>query len=341
MGCRVSYCQDSNELLLTQKGGIYEISTHDTPSTGQSTSFTLDTMDSKNLCPFEKIKRTATWFLSDRPDCTELSSVLDLWSETVTSELEKTVINHEDLTTKIAVDYEMKTFEIIHEVDGIRSFRCIQQFCRKLNSVYMLPVYQEFDKANFEKIEAFLLSLTSLTVSFYLKLGSEIDCGIGVNKPMTCMNLSKFLEGCTELESVMRWYNLINHPIPISFTQSLIKDSKTCRFYIFDGLKSTNYDRGLSIFEFFGAPLDESISQHFRKSSSDELIGGITLDSTRLLKLSIEVKYLNCTDQVGYELALSSTDKKWSALKTQNPDAATILELDSEGYHLYASNVLL
>ena len=341
MGCKVSYCQDSNELLLTQKGGLHEFSTHDTPSTGQSTSFTLDTLDSKNGCSFENIIRTAKWYLSDRPDYDQLHALLELWTETVTSELEKAVINHEDLTTKIAVDYEMKSFQIIHEVDGIRSFNCIQNFCKKLNGVYMLPVYAGFNREHFEKIQAFLLSLTSLTVSFYLKLGNEIDCGIGVNKPMTCSNLNKFLEGSIELESVMRWYNLINHPVPISFTQSLIKDSKTCKFYIFDGLKSTNYDRGLSIFDFFGAPLDESISQHLRKSSSDELIGSITLDSTRLLKLSVEVKHLTCTDQIAYELALSAPDKKWSALRTQIPEAATILELDSEGYHLYVCNIFM
>lgn len=334
MGCKASYCQDPNEFLLTHKGVLNETSTVSSPVSHKSTTPSLETDSAKGLMPFERLRRMAKCCLRDRPNYMELMDLISLWNETIYSKLELLVGMPEDLNTRVGVDSEGSSFFIIHEVDGIRNFSFIRDFCMKMNQGLQLTKSTRFNQEYYEYVQNFLRSLSPLTVSFYLTLGSELDCGIGINKPMNHKNLSQFLLTCPERESISRWCYLKNQPIPINFTYSMLFVKKTCKFYIFDGHKNSNFDRGFSIFDFFGAPLEEAVSAHFRRSRSDEIVSFFTLDENRVTTLGIEVQGLESTTEIARKLDAPFDEKKWVRFRNMLGEGKIVLELSSEGYHL-------
>ena len=96
-------------------------------------------------------------------------------------------------------------------------------------------------------------------------------------------------------------------PIPISLEFSCCRLKRSCCFYIFDGEKQENFQRAFAIFDYLGAPIQESIKQNFATSKSDEAFCTITIEPETITQASVEISNLeriaveNIVDLLGVE----------------------------------------
>ena len=185
MGCQVSECQEANEFLLTQPVPSFEstIVSNSYTLSDKSTKPSIDTfvrnqkLLTSSPLAFASVFSTARMVLRDQPNFPCLAAAMKLWKKTVYSPLQEALLLAEDMHTTIAYESTGEVFTITHEVDGLRVFSMIQAFCEQLRTLPLSLPCPTINPDAFSKIEGFLLSLTPLTVSFYLKLGAEIDCG--------------------------------------------------------------------------------------------------------------------------------------------------------------------
>ncbi|CAG9326229.1 unnamed protein product [Blepharisma stoltei] len=186
----------------------------------------------------------------------------------------------------------------------------------------------------FSRHEDFLLALCPLTISFYLKLGSHIDCGFGVEKPMDRKQLSQFLLHSAEAENISRWSYQNSHPIPIQFNYSCFHSSRTCNFYLFDGLKSQNYERGISMFECFGSPVSAEISKIIRRAKGEEVNCIIEIDQDSVISMAMQVHEHENSLAIAKELDTELDQKKWVKFQKLLQPKWLLLELNREGFRL-------
>lgn len=333
MGCKSSLCKDQSELLLSQQTSPKIHCSSNLSSTYPSLQTAILKKEFENsISTANKIKSSAKVMLRDKVNYSELMQVTELWLEHVFSKLEEMVLMNEDIKSYFNLDSSGRTLTISHEVDGLREFSLIREFCRQLAGICKITKVHKFQESVLNEQIDFLVSLSPLTIVFYLKLGSEVDCGIGVEKPMERRHLSKFLVSASERENLARWCYQINNPIPVHFSFSPLKASRCIRFYIFDGLKHQNFSNAFSMFEHFGAPLSERTKEVLKKSTGEAVNCKIELDEERILALSVEVQW----PQVKFDLASNSdapvNEKSWERLMSLLQPTWLCAELSSYGF---------
>jgi hypothetical protein len=302
MGCKASQCQDQSEFLVTQPLPSFENTVVSSIFSDKSTKPSIDTflrnqkLLTSSPLEFSTIFATAKLYLRDRSNFSELVQVLNIWQIEVFAQLQNSVMLAQDLHTIVALDSTGQRFIITHEVDGVRDFSMIRRFWKQIKLMKLSMDLPEFDEREFERSEQFLESLTPLTISFFLKLGSDLDCGmsytgIGVNKPMGQSQLSQFFSLLSDTEGLGKWCYAVQ-PIPVGFFCALGSGEKTCSLYLFDGERELNYSRAMSLFEFYGAPLPTNIAEFLKTASGEEVHSLVTFGSSGILRLGIQVRGL-------------------------------------------------
>lgn len=290
MGCQVSNPEEFGELSLE----------HDLPPT------VISSLNSSAIVPFSqhklkhsiythskflKIKSLVTSSLQDLCNFDEINKILDLWEDLVLKKIEKRVEFPSELTFFI---HENTKPEItIHlQADGLSKFGFLSKFLKRLKDMNRI---MGLDTDTIKENEEFIRELRPLTVDFYLVLGKEVDFGIGVNKAIDRKNLSIFLQNSSDRKTLTQWSYMGNMPIPISMDFSYIKPRKSCSFYIFEGEKNENFSRAFSIFDYIGAPLEESIKKELWAAKSHETSCKVAFEANKIVDVAVEVDHLPWT----------------------------------------------
>lgn len=344
MGCKSSLCADSNELLLSQHLQEKEIDIT-IPVSEKSTNNSLNTLNrhSKGSDPGRTsflLRSFCVLMLKNLDNSDELLSLGDLWINEVFKFFEDSVALPEDLRTQVTLDSTGSSIIIKHEIDGLRSFEKVAWFCQKLQDTIKSSNLDKFKYKNFVKNEEFLMSLGPLTISIYLKLGSEIDCGIGIEKPLDRKQMSQFLSLSKEAKNISNWANTNGQPIPISCSFSNFHSKKTINFYIFDGLKEQNFSRGLSAFYHFGAPVPEKLEQILLSSRTEELNCILEFDDISVTSVSISTTAPETSGKLLNELDTCIDDKKWNQFQNFFVVKGLSINLSSEGFTLKEFGVI-
>ncbi|OMJ66288.1 hypothetical protein SteCoe_36922 [Stentor coeruleus] len=315
MGCQTSMCTDADELLLSQK--FEEKCSEFLPSLSEKTTDHLNlsagTPPKKPSTPFRSfnlLKSVVKIILKDLPNYLEILTITDVWIEEMQSFLVSNSLLNDDIKTKISLDSSGKCIWIKHEIDGSRNFGVIKTFCEKIQKQTQHSKNYEFDGSVFESNVKFLISLCPLTISLYLKIGTEIDFGIGVDKPMDVQKTANFLSDCSDIDLINKWISLNNHPIATFCFISVIRQSRYLNFCIFDGLRMQNIDKGLSLLENFGAPVSSELNELLRRNTADEVNCCLEILDNKVNSISLEAK----TEDMG-ECMISVIDSGYNSLK--------------------------
>ena len=335
MGCKVSLCAESNELLLSQH--LQENPVDITMQVSEkSTSQSINTLTklSKGPDPGRPafiLKSFCMLMLKNIENSDILISIGELWVNEVYKFFEDSVALSEDLRTQVSLDSTGNSLTIKHEIDGFRSFEKIALFSQKLQS-FGHPAIPKFKYKNFIKSEEFLMSLGPLTLSVYLKLGNEIDCGIGIEKPLDRKQMSQFLSVSKEAKNISTWSNNNGQPIPVSCSFSSLSMKKSLNFFIFDGLKEKNFSRGLSAFYHFGAPVPDKLEKSFLASKTEELNCILEFDNAVVTSVAL---YTGCAENCFLEvLDTAVDDKKWAQFQNFFLVKGVSINLTHEGFTL-------
>lgn len=178
-------CSDTEEFLLSQEVEIL------------SQSSTLHSVEKKKKEAARDMVDTASWLFKDRTNFSDLMVILEQWIIQVYRGSLQVISSKEDIKTSLAVDTD-GNLKIMHTLEGCRDFSLIETFCRSVNKLTKMTMIPVFDTEKFKRIVSFLINLSPLTICLYLKLGGEIDCGVGVEKPMSRKQLSLFLINSAE-----------------------------------------------------------------------------------------------------------------------------------------------
>jgi hypothetical protein len=335
MGCKSSLCADSNELILSQHLQEKEIDIT-MPVSEKSTNQSISTLNRLSRGPDPGrpaflLKSFCVLMLKTFEDNEFLIALGDLWINEVFKYFEDSVALAEDLRTQVSLDSTGNSITIKHEIDGIRSFEKIAWFCQKIQS-FNRPSISKFKYKNFIKSEEFLMSLGPLTISVYLRLGNEVDCGIGIEKPLDRKQMSQFLSVSKEAKNISTWSNNNGQPIPVSCSFSTLTQKKTINFFIFDGLKSQNFTRGLSAFYHFGAPVPEKLEKNFVECRTEELNCVLEFDNSAVTSVAL---YTGCFENCLLEdLDTFVDDKKWTQFQNFFTVKGVSLNLNNQGFTL-------
>eukprot|EP00359_Climacostomum_virens_P005963 CAMPEP_0204906540 /NCGR_PEP_ID=MMETSP1397-20131031/6029_1 /ASSEMBLY_ACC=CAM_ASM_000891 /TAXON_ID=49980 /ORGANISM="Climacostomum Climacostomum virens, Strain Stock W-24" /LENGTH=337 /DNA_ID=CAMNT_0052075537 /DNA_START=172 /DNA_END=1185 /DNA_ORIENTATION=- len=329
MGCSLTTCNES-ELVLTQKlsslaetqlpGELTDKSTNPSVASGGR----LDSI-SPAFGTFDRVKAAAKVFMKKLPNSSALWKTLELWEVTVLTQLENFVLSPNDLHHKLSINSIGNEFTIIHEVDGLRSYESVRDFCK---------IYSKgsFDEDNYEEIETFLRSLSPITISFMLVLGATVDCMIGVNKPLDRRQLTMFLKPIAESNAIGKWSYAQNQPIPTQVCFSCLRNMKSLHFYSFDGMKKQNFDRCFSIFEAFAAPLSDSIKEVLYNSKNEEMHCVLEFLDDNLSGMGVLLQSLEGTPSLGRLLDTPFNEESWVLFRQVIGKGYLKLMLRSEGY---------
>ena len=343
MGCRGSQCQDQGEFVLTQPYAGFEDTVVSSIFSDKSTKPSIDTFlrNQKQLKAyprdFASVLSTVKMYMKDVPQYEEMMTVLQVWERCVYRKLQAEVMLQQDIHTTVALESTGLRFTVTHEVDGIRNFSAIRYFCEELTNRKLISKF--LHTKEYRGIEDFLLSLTPLTVSFYLEIGGEIDCGIGVTKPMAQTDLSRFLTLVSDAEGLGKWCYTVQ-PIPVFFTCSVMSHRKTCGLYLFDGEKEQNYTRAISLFEFYGAPLPVDIAEFVKTASCEEVHSIISYGEQGIYRLGIQVTGLDplrISELGGLLETPFEQAKSEKFTRSARRDVVVRLELSADGYVLTQS----
>jgi hypothetical protein len=251
--------------------------------------------------------------------------ILDYWEDLVLKKTEELVQVSE---LSFSINESTKPEVLISlQVDGLRKFDFLQKFLKKLKETCgFLGLSPDVVKENQE----FIQDLTPLTVHFYLLLGKEVDFGIGVNKAIDRKNFSRFLQYSADRKTLTQWSYVGIMPIPVSMNFSLVKQAKSCSFYIFDGEKDQNFSKAFAIFEHLGAPVDEKVKKAFWAARSAETCCKVWLESEKIVEVAVEVNQLPWQDYLNISELLSVEVRT----KQSNYSEKVALQLDKHGLNL-------
>lgn len=339
MGCKSSLCTDSNELILSQHLHEKEIDVT-IPVSEKSTNHSLNTILNRNSRSIEPgkpaflLKSFCVLMLKSFDNCEELLSVAELWITEIFKSLEDSVALVEDLRTIVSIDSSGNSLVIKHEVDGLRSFERVAWFCQKIQAMVKKTKLEKFKYKHFCKSEEFLMSLGPLTISLYLKLGNEIDCGIGIEKPLDRKQMSQFLSLSSEAKNIATWCNNNGQPIPVSCSFSTLSSKQCINFYIFDGLKEQNFTRGLSAFYHFGAPVPEKLQEIIQEAKSEEANCLLEFDENCISSVSLMTQVFEAPLSILKYLDTPVDEKKWMQFQNIFAVKSISLDLSSDGFLL-------
>jgi hypothetical protein len=338
MGCQSSMCTDTGELLLSQPLGG-KLSDITIPASEKSTSHSTNSLQKRDSektnetsRKFNLLKSVVKILLKDLDNYSDIVKISEVWVSEIQKAMEDSNMLPDDLKTTLSLDSQGCIVTIKHELDGLRSFDIIKGFYSKIKFYIKSNKSHLFDNEHYQYKEDFLVSLCPLTISFYLKLSHEIDFGIGVEKPIDRKQMAQFLSNCNEAASISKWTSLSNQPIPTGCSFSVLSQSRFLNFYIFDGLRNQNVDRGLSLFETFGAPVSTEIGDFFRISKADEVNCKIEIDEVSVKSISLQIQTTDLCENVLNAVDPNSNSLKWKAFQSLVPARSLAIELNSEGF---------
>ena len=338
MGCKSSLCTDPTEILLSSQH-VHEKEI-DIANSEKSTNQSLNSLLNRNSKILDSpkssylLKCLRALFLGPEENNDELLTLGELWILNIYKLLEDLVSVPEDLRTFISIDSSGSTITLKHEVDGIRNFEKIAWFCQKIQSIVKKSKLEKFKYKNFIKSEEFLISLGPLTISAYLKLGPEIDCGIGIEKPLDRKQMSQFISATSEAKNIASWCNNNGQPIPVSCSFSTLSNKKSMNFYVFDGLKPQNFNRGFSMFIHFGAPIPMKLQNFIEEAKCDEVNCILEFDDNCIFSMSMMTKACSQDFLPIQDLDICFNSKKWEQFQTLFTVKNVSLDLSSEGFFL-------
>jgi hypothetical protein len=239
---------------------------------------------------FLKIKSAVTLALQELPNFQVIFSVLESFERLVYERVEDLVQNYCEIGLSMC-ESTKPGVTVMVQAEGLRKFSFLNEFLYVLED--FLGIVTENTEEKQEKIE-FITELASLTVTFELSLGQEIDFLIGVNKPIDRRNISKFLQNTVDRRTLIRWCH--SESIPISLQFSLIKPRKSLTFYLFDGEKAANFEKAFAIFDCIGSPLPSSIKNSLIKAKTEETYSKIIFENEKISEIGLEVNYLSYDD---------------------------------------------
>ena len=111
-------------------------------------------------------------------------------------------------------------------------------------------------------------------------------------------------------------------------------------FYIFDGLKTQNIERGLSLFETFGAPVSEECIRLFRSSKSDEINCVVEFDENSVKSISMKTENREICEDAILKIDNNANSSKWNAFHSLAPSQFISVDLNSDGFYLKKLSVL-
>ena len=179
-----------------------------------------------------------------------------------------------------------------------------------------------------------LLNLSPLSISFYLTLGETIDCGIGIDKPMDSKQLYQFLSFSSEQKSILLWCGSL---IPTGFYISALHNTRSLQFYIFDGHKAQNFLKGISLFEFFGSPLEKNLKDEIMKCKGEAVTAVINMSKTNILSMGLRVHNTNNSMNV---LNILDIKPEFNRLTENFNYESMVLGLSSSGYRLHFTSIV-
>lgn len=310
MGCKTSL-PETDELALADTITI-------SGSTATRPALTSLVRHRRNLScstqPFDKVRTAFQVFLREHESYRALQQTLEAWETLIYLPLIEIVASEEDLRTSFSLNAAGTELEVIHEVDGLRSFDFIYDFAETISETASLSLCKE--------TQAYVKSLTSLTACLYLRLGAVVDWGLGVRKPLDRKSLVGFLQGSADKTNVLRWSYANSQPIPVEICVSCAHTSRKCTFYSFDSHKYQNYSCAFSLFEHFGVPLSSSIQSILLGSTGEEAHCSFELIDGQAQVISILVTGCANSKALGPFMDIAVNQSKWQRF-------ASMFEADS------------
>jgi hypothetical protein len=248
----------------------------------------------------------------------------ETWEHLVQKQLERSVMCSEDLTTTLTQDASSQQLTITHVADGLRSYAAMKDFCRAKDP--------DFKEAVFDEVTAFLMRVCPLTVTFYLTLGPHIDYGIGLKKPVTSRLLSEFCQKSVVSADIAGWLACNSSPIATELKVSCKTDARACSFYLFEGEKHANIEKGLSIFEHFAQASTGSIRATLLKESSEELWGELRFTTQGLLSLSVTTTNLRSPLQLCTLLRTAFEARLWGSFNGALGNSSHTIEWSNDAF---------
>ena len=310
MGCKTSL-PECEELALADTITI-------SGSTATRPALTSLVRHRRNLScstqPFDKVRTAFQVFHREQESYKAMQQTLEAWETRIYLPLIEVVASEEDLRTSFSLNAAGTELEVMHEVDGLRSFDFIHDFAETVSGAASLSLCKE--------TETYVKSLTSLTACLYLKLAKDMDWGLGVRKPLDRKSLVGFLQGSADKANVLRWSYASSQPIPVEVCVSCLHPSRKCTFYSFDSHKYQNYSCAFSLFEHFGVPLSSSVQSILLGSSGEEAYCSFELINGQAQVISILVSGCADSKALSPHLDMAVNLSKWQRF-------ASMFEADS------------
>ena len=299
MGCKTSL-PESDELALADTITI-------SGSTATRPALTSLVRHRRNLScstqPFDKVRTAFQVFLRDHPSYKDMQRSLEAWETLIYLPLLEITASEEDLRTSFSLNAAGTELEVLHEVDGVRNFEFIVDFAETVSGTSGVSQCKE--------TQGYVKTLSSLTACLYLRLGEDLDWGIGVRKPLDRKSLLTFLQGCSDKANILRWTYSSSQPIPVEACISCMRNSRKCTFYSFDSHKYQNYTCAFSLFEHFGVPLNTAIQGILLSATGEEAHCGFELINGQAEVISMLVTGCSDSKSLQPHLDCEVNQSKW------------------------------
>lgn len=304
MGCSQSHLCLNSELLMTQR-----IELESTSCLSQEKALQVGSpsfASGKKLItgakyPESKLRTALSLFAGSSANLT------DAWERLVYSQLERSVMCSEDITTTLTQDSSGTSVTLTHAVDGLRSYQAIIDFCKEIDA--------DFNEAAFDETQAFFSRVCPLTVTFYLTLGRQLDYGIGLRKPVPSKLLDEFYQRSAARSTIKDWIAIYSQPIATELKVSCRTQTRSCSFYLFEGSKTCNIENGLSILTHFADAYSGHLSATLQQSSSEELWCEIVFTSQSVKALSVTTSSLSDPNNLCRRLVSPYNERLWRSFK--------------------------
>lgn len=343
MGCKSSMCTDASELILSQHlaGKLSDVTA---VVSEKSTNLSINSVQKKEIekshDPVRKLlilKSVVKIALKELPNIMDLIKLADVWVQEILKVMDESSMIPEDLKTSVSYDSSGTSLVIKNELDSLRSFDLIHSFVQKAKLITNV----KFDHENYLENSKFLLGLCPLTLIFYLKLGSEVDFGFGIEKPIDRKQLNQFLMNSKDSVGVNNWVSRSLQPIAVSLHCSVLSKNRFISFYLFDGLKAQNFDKGIELFEEFGAPLEDSVVENLRKiNAADEVHCGIEFDDKAVKRIALQILCAQVGEDAVMKIDPGCNFYKWSTFTSLVPGKFLAIELNPGGFVLKTISML-
>lgn len=328
-------CTDASELILSQHLGE-KLSDVTVSVSEKSTNLSLNSQQKRELekSP-EQVRRLLMLksiikiSLKGLPNQNKLFQLSEIWVQELLKLMDDYSIIPEDLNTIISIDSNGRSLLIKNEFDGIRNFDFILHVLDKCKE----SVDSDLVLEGFEEKTRFLMALCPLTLFFYLRLGDEVDIGIGVEKALDRKQLGQVLMNSKDSAAITGWVSKGLQPIAVSLAFSLLGKNRIVNFFIFDGLKAQNFGKGIELFEEFGAPIEDSWVEALRRSNkSDEVYCCIEFNDRNIKRVSMQIQASDLREETLQKIDSHLNFSKWNSFQNLAPGKYIGIELNLDGF---------